>query len=40
MLFFKMLDDEVSATQEEYEEYIEKRQCAMIKTKVQEIPLQ
>lgn len=35
VLFFKILDDEISVSQEEYDDYIEKRKYAFIKTKVQ-----
>ena len=35
VLFFKILDDEITISQEEYDDYIEKRKYAFIKTKVQ-----
>jgi cytohesin/brefeldin A-inhibited guanine nucleotide-exchange protein len=39
VLFFHILDEEIDVKEQYYEEYIEKRKHAIIKTKVQSIPL-
>ena len=39
-LFFHILENEIDVKEVEYEEYIEKRKHAIIKTKVQSIPLE
>lgn len=40
VLFFHILEEEIDVKEDYYEEYIEKRKHAIIKTKVQEIPLE
>lgn len=40
VLFFQILENEIDVTNRYYEEYIEKRKHAIIKTKVQSIPLE
>ncbi len=39
-LFFHILENEINVTADHYHYYIEKRKHAMIKTKVQSIPLE
>jgi hypothetical protein len=39
-LFFKILEEDIDVRESYYEEYIEKRKHAFIKTKVQSIPLE
>jgi hypothetical protein len=39
ILFFHILEEEIDVKEHYYEEYIEKRKHAFIKTKVQSIPL-
>jgi hypothetical protein len=40
ILFFHILEEEIDVKNEYYEEYIEKRKQAIIKTNVQSIPLE
>lgn len=40
VLFFHILEEEIDVNIEYYEEYIEKRKHAIIKAKVQSIPLE
>lgn len=39
VLYFHILEKEIDVNETHYEEYIEKRKHAIIKTKVQSIPL-
>jgi cytohesin/brefeldin A-inhibited guanine nucleotide-exchange protein len=39
VLFFHILEEEIDVKEQYYDEYIEKRKHAIIKTKVQSIPL-
>ena len=39
VLFFEILENEIDVKQDYYDDYIEKRKQAIIKTKVQSIPL-
>lgn len=40
VLFFEILNEEIDVKEEYYHEYVEKRKHAIIKTKVQAIPLE